>query len=210
MNKTKFWDKIAEKYYKKPISDQLSYEYKLKKTREYLKPDMHVLELGCGTGGTAVLQAPFVKSYLATDISPKMIELAKNREELKEIEHLHFKTADIDDLKLDIGSYDVVFALSLLHLLKKPKRAVKEIYDLLKPGGVFVSSTSCIADTMRFFKYIGPLGAKTGLIPYVNVFSSTELKHFIDNAGFKIEYKWQAKETGYGKDMATFIIAKKL
>ena len=53
----KFWDGIAEKYAKRPISDMAAYEYTLGRTRSYLKPEDQVLELGCGTGSTALLLA---------------------------------------------------------------------------------------------------------------------------------------------------------
>ena len=40
---------------------------------------MNVLEIGCGTGMTAVIHSPFVNHYHATDISSGMIEIAKKQ-----------------------------------------------------------------------------------------------------------------------------------
>jgi len=57
----KFWDKIAERYSRQPVADEAAYQKKLQVTREYLKPDMEVLEFGCGTGSTAIAHAPYVK-----------------------------------------------------------------------------------------------------------------------------------------------------
>ncbi|MEM6403851.1 MAG: SAM-dependent methyltransferase, partial [Cyanobacteria bacterium P01_D01_bin.116] len=56
-NSAKFWDNIAEKYSKDPIADEAAYQKKLQVTQEYFKPDMEVLEFGCGTGGTAIIHA---------------------------------------------------------------------------------------------------------------------------------------------------------
>lgn len=42
----KFWDKIAERYSKQPITDEAAYQKKLQVTREYFQPNMEVLELG--------------------------------------------------------------------------------------------------------------------------------------------------------------------
>jgi len=64
-----FWDKIANKYAARPIADEDAYEVKLKKTQEFFNQEMEVLEFGCGTGGTALTHAPYVKSYTAIDIS---------------------------------------------------------------------------------------------------------------------------------------------
>ena len=47
---SKFWDKIAERYSKKPIADEDAYQKKLQVTRDYFRTDMEVLEFGCGTG----------------------------------------------------------------------------------------------------------------------------------------------------------------
>jgi len=46
----RFWDKIAERYSKRPIADEAAYQKKLQVTREYFRPDMEVLEFGGGIG----------------------------------------------------------------------------------------------------------------------------------------------------------------
>ena len=81
----KFWDKIAERYSKRPIADEVAYQKKLQVTREYFRPDMEVLELGCGTGSTAILHAPYVKHILAIDISSKMIDIAQAKADAKSV-----------------------------------------------------------------------------------------------------------------------------
>ena len=58
---SKFWDRHAERYAKSPVADEASYQKKLQVTREYLRPDMEILEFGCGTGSTAITHAPYVK-----------------------------------------------------------------------------------------------------------------------------------------------------
>ena len=74
----KFWDRIAKRYSKQPIADEAAYQKKLEVTRRYFRPDMEVLEFGCGTGSTAIIQAPYVKHIHAIDISSKMIEIAQH------------------------------------------------------------------------------------------------------------------------------------
>ena len=76
-----FWDRIAEKYARRPVADEATYERKLAVTREYLTLESVVLELGCGTGSTAIAHAPFVKQVDATDLSPAMIGIAKRKAE---------------------------------------------------------------------------------------------------------------------------------
>jgi len=74
----KFWYKIAERYSKQPIADEAAYQKKLQVTREYFRPDMEVLEFGCGTGSTAIFHAPYVKHIQAIDILSKMKDTEGN------------------------------------------------------------------------------------------------------------------------------------
>jgi cyclopropane fatty-acyl-phospholipid synthase-like methyltransferase len=64
---TAFWNKLADKYSRRPIADEAAYQKKLDVTRQYFEPDMEVLEIGCGTGTTAIAHAPFVKHIHATE-----------------------------------------------------------------------------------------------------------------------------------------------
>ena len=64
------------------MADQAAYERKLAITRECLNPDAQVLELGCGTGSTAIAHAPYVRHIRATDVSSRMIEIARSKAEV--------------------------------------------------------------------------------------------------------------------------------
>ena len=116
-NSAKFWDNIAEKYSKDPIADEAAYQKKLQVTQEYFKPDMEVLEFGCGTGGTAIIHAPYVKHIRAIDFSSNMIEIARRKAEIENIKNITFEQSTIDELNLDHSSLDVVLGMSILHLL---------------------------------------------------------------------------------------------
>ena len=145
----KFWDRIAIRYSKQPIADEASYQKKIQVTREYLKPDMEVLELGCGTGSTAIIHSPYVKHIMAIDVSSKMIEIAQGKADKKKID-ITFETSTIDDLNVQEQKLDVVLGLSILHLLENKEEVIAKIYKMLKPGGIFISSTMCLGDTMRW------------------------------------------------------------
>lgn len=201
MQKAKFWDKIADKYAKDPIADMASYEHKLKLTRDHFRPDMSVLEIGCGTGSTAILHVPHVAQYLAVDISERMIEIARAKDAPA---NLSFQVADIDEMSLEPGSYDMVQAHSTLHLLSDPKAAIEKMYDALKPGGLFVSSTTCVG-MIWWLKLIAPIGQALGKFPHLAWFTEDELRQMMRDAGFEIIEDWRPK----GKITALFLIAQK-
>ena len=200
----RFWDRIAERYAKKPVADQASYEKKLQVTRDYLEPDMDVLEIGCGTGSTAIAHAPYVKHIRAVDISSKMIEIAQSKADAERVRNVTFVQATIDELAVPDQAMDAVLGLSILHLVENMEEVIGKVYAMLKPGGVFVTSTVCIADSMKFFKFVAPIGKLLGLMPLVKVFTARELEESMTEAGFVIDYQWQPV-----KSQAVFMVAKK-
>ena len=178
---------------------------KLQVTREYLQPDMEALEIGCGTGSTAITHTPYVKHIRAIDISSKMIEIAQAKAHAKNIENITFEQSSIDEISVSDQSLDAVLGLSILHLLDNKEAVITKVHKMLKRGGIFVTSTACIGDTMKFFGLIAPIGKFFGLMPLVKVFTTRELQDSLTSAGFEIGYQWQP---GTGKSV--FIVAKKI
>lgn len=199
-----FWDKIANRYSTRPISDEPSYRKKLQVTREYFQPEMQVLEFGCGTGSTAIAHAPYVKHIQAIDISSKMIEIAQGKADAEDIKNVTFDRVGVDEFSAPDQIFDAVLGLSVLHLLENKEDVIAKVKKMLKPGGIFVTSTACLGDTMKFFKVIAPIGKFLGLIPLVKVFTTKELEDSLTNADFEIDYQWRP-----GKSKAVFIVAKK-
>lgn len=202
--RARFWDRIANKYAKQPVADEEAYQKKLKKTQEYFKPDFELLEIGCGTGTTALIHAPFVKHVQAVDISSKMIGIARSKAEKQNIKNVTFECSAIDAIKFSEHKYDMVLALSILHLLEDKETILDCVLKTLKPGGYLVSSTVCIGDNLKIFKFIAPIGKFFGLMPLVRIFTDQELQDSIKSAGFEIDHHWRP-----AKSPAVFIIAKK-
>lgn len=201
---SRFWDRIADRYSKRPVADEVSYQKKLQITRSYFRPDMEVLEFGCGTGSTAISHSPFVRCIRAIDISSKMIEIAKEKATKETVENVTFEQSTIEEINVPDRSLDAVLGLSILHLLEDKELAISKVHRMLKPGGVFVTSTTCIGDSMKFFKIIAPVGKFFGLMPLLNVFTTGELVASLTDAGFVIDHQWQP-----GKGKAVFIVARK-
>lgn len=200
----KFWDKIADKYFASPIGDMDAYEEKLRLTREQFRPDMQVMEFGCGTGSTALRHAPHVAHIDAYDISDAMLAIAKRQALEQNVSNVTFTTADIADMNVPNESYDAILGNSIMHLIEDPAGTTKDIYRWLKPGGVFVSSTVCLGDGMNWLKLILPLGRAIGKVPFVQFLKADALVGFMTDAGFKIETHWQP-----GNGRTVFLICRK-
>ena len=202
MNRAFFWDKIAKRYSKQPIANEAAYQKKLEITREYLRTDMEVLEFGCGTGATAIAHAPYVKHIQAIDISSEMIEIAKGKADAKNVNNVTFKSLDFDEFSVPDQTLDAVLGLSILHLLDNKEEVIAKVYKMLKPDGIFVISSICLGDTMKFFKPIAPIGKLFGLT--LTFFTMKELQDSMTRAGFEINHHWHPEE-----GEAVFIVAKK-
>ena len=200
----RFWDRLAERYSKKPVPDEAAYQKKLELTRDFLAPDLEVFEFGCGTGSTAIAHAPYVRSIRAVDVSAKMLAIATRKSADQNARNITFERATIEELEIPGATYDVVMGHSILHLLRDRDAAIEKVYRILKPGGVFVSSTACIADHMKFFALVAPIGHFFRLIPYVSVFTSESLIESLTRTGFELELQWQP-----GKGQGVFIIGRK-
>ena len=203
MGDERFWDRLAEKYARQPIADEAAYQRKLEITRSHLRPDMDVLEFGCGTGGTAILHAPYVRHIKAIDFSDSMLTIARGKAAAAGVGNVTFERADINGFAAPDASFDVILGLSILHLLADKDAVIAKVFRLLKPGGVFISSTSCVGETMGFLKLVAPLGKALGLLPQLDVMTTPDLVRSLTGAGLAIEHQWQP-----GRDKAVFIVAR--
>lgn len=203
-SKSRFWNKIALRYSKTPIKHEADYQKKLEITRQYLRPNMSLLEFGCGTGSTALVHAPYVDHITAIDFSARMIEIAQRKADAGNVPNVTFRQSGIEEFDAPGEAYDVILGLSILHLLENRQAVIAKVHDLLKPGGIFVSSTACIADIMPLIKYIAPAGRMLRLLPFIDIFTLGELVEDIKSAGFDIEVQWQPD-----RKKAVFIVARK-
>ena len=189
---SRFWNFIAPRYARKAVPDQAAYEAKLARTDGHLEPGDRVLEIGCGTGTTALHHAPRVTHILATDISPRMIAIAREKAEEAALRNVAFEVSSIDDLNTT-ARYDVILAHSILHLVADVPRTLRQLRRMLKPDGLLISNTQCIGDSAAWLGWIAPLGRSLGVLPRVNVFRESQFMQWITDAGFGIEEVWQPK-----------------
>lgn len=209
MTDAKFWDGVAPKYAADPIKDQEAYEYTLGRTKSYLGADDKVLEIGCGTGSTALLIAPGVASIEGTDISPGMLNVAAERKAKAGVQNATFTTQSATEAARRSGSFDAVLAFNILHLVEDPKAVVAAIHDGLPAGGIFVSKTPCIGDRSvglkRFlFRAMIPVMKLIGKAPSkVHFMTHAGVDNLISDAGFDIV------ESGNFPAISRYVVARK-
>jgi ubiquinone/menaquinone biosynthesis C-methylase UbiE len=207
-NDARFWDRISRKYARDAIADQGGYERTLDRTRALLKPDDRVLELGCGTGTTALRLAGDVRSYLATDLSAGMIEIAREKQSVSAVPNLDFQIATAEASLLDAGRFNAVLGFNYLHMVRDVPGTLRRIHTLLASGGLFISKTPCLGDMNPLLSLVLlPAMRAIGKAPYVSVFRQAELCRLVSSAGFDLIAT--ENHASRGNDRRPCIVARK-
>ncbi|WP_447726127.1 class I SAM-dependent methyltransferase [Sphingomonas koreensis] len=206
-NDARFWDRASRKYALAAVADRAGYERTLERTGAMLRPGDRVLELGCGTGTTALRLARDVRCYLATDISAEMIAIAEQKLSAGRIPSLVFRTATAEALASREGRFDAVLGFNYLHLVRDLPHTLRDIHALLAAGGLFVSKTPCVGEMNPLIRLALPAMRALGQAPYAGVFRTEELSQHICTAGFDV--LTTENHATRGNDHRPYIVARK-
>jgi len=205
----RFWDRMARRYARSRIGDMAGYERTLDRTRELLTEDQDVLELGCGTGTTALQLAPAAGSYLATDLSSEMIAIANEKLAADPRPKLRFQAATAESVVPPDGGFDAVLGYNYLHLVEDLDRTLASIHSLLRPDGLFISKTPSLLALNRLVRLAIPLMRLVRFAPSnLRYFDDESLLAAMRRAGFEIEVV-ERHGSNRKKDYRQFIVARR-
>lgn len=184
-----FWNGIAARYAALPVRDEDAYARTLDRVAHYLTPAQDVLELGAGTGTTAVKLAGQINSILATDLAPAMLAIADERAAEAGVENLKTQVAVAQTAPK--GPFDVILAMNLLHLVPDLAADLAAIAARLPEGGLFISKTPSLGEAgvvkrmvmTAMISVMGWVGKAPKTVAFVTV---AGLEQMIRNAGFEV------------------------
>lgn len=207
-SKARFWNRIAHKYANDPIADLAGYERTVQRVQALLSTEHEVLEIGCGTGTTALRLAPTTRRLVATDIAEQMIVIAGAKLASQPMSQLHFRLADADAPVAEQGAYDAVLAFNLLHLVTDLPQALNSASNALKPGGLLISKTPCLNEMNPLIPKLAlPLLRAIGKAPPVLCFDAAQLQAAMTEQGLQILAV--ERHGSKDKDWRVFIVARK-
>lgn len=93
------------------------------------------LEGACGPGIVARALAPRVGEVVGVDVTPTMIDLAREEAAREGVANVRFSLGDVTSLDFEDGSFDGVVTRFSLHHIPVPGRVVSELARVVKPGG---------------------------------------------------------------------------
>ena len=150
-----------------------------------------VLDLGCGPGIVTEALAIEAVEVIALDLSPEMIQRARQRCEEAGQKNVRFAVGKAENLPFHNASFDVIVTRLTIHHFPDPKVALSEMIRALKPSGKIVIAdivSSQIHEESDLHNALEILRDPS----HVRMLSYTELKHLIEAAGLaiKMEDEW--------------------
>lgn len=184
---TAFWNRRSEVFDKQVLSVyENAYRKTVKRSAAFLKKEDRVFEIGCGTGVATIPLSKYVKEITATDISENMIQKAREKAKNQSKDNIIFRTGELTEMEVEPESYDVVAAYNVLLYMKNQEEVLKKIYEVLKPGGIFLSATDCLGRNLskdsvkKFWK------SKLHLMPYVAFDTPISLMRKVQKNDFEV------------------------
>jgi ubiquinone/menaquinone biosynthesis C-methylase UbiE len=206
----KFWDKQAKGYDSSERQFDSVFKEIIFQTKSSLTTDDNVLDFGCATGTKTIELANSVRQIHGLDISTEMINEANRKIIGSDLKNISFAQGDIFDNKFEKATFDKIISYGVIHLLDDSEKIIRRIHELLKPNGLFISSTACLKGKMalknrlEFNAYL--MIKKLGIFPlHLNMFMPENVENLIKEQGFEIIIS----ETIFHGITISFIVAKR-
>jgi len=121
---------------------------------------LHVLDVGCGDGTYAIRAAQLGARVTAIDRSRAMLDAARRRAEVAGV-YVNWCGGRAEELPLQIASFDLVIAVTVLCWVSDPAAAVREMARVVRPGGAVVIGELGRYNLWAFFRRVRSwLGAR--------------------------------------------------
>ncbi|MCL5985458.1 MAG: arsenite methyltransferase [Actinobacteria bacterium] len=151
-----------------------------------LKKGEIVLDLGSGAGFDCFLAATQVGSngkVIGVDMTPEMIEKARDNARNNKITNVEFRLGEIENLPAPDNSVDVVISNCVINLSADKPKVFKEIYRVLKTGGrTAISDIALLKELPEGIResieaYVGCFGGAITIDKYKKIVEESKLRN---------------------------------
>jgi len=104
-----------------------------------IRPDTHLIDIGCGIGGPArYFATEFGCRVMGIDLTPEYIDSARKLPEMIGLsERVSFDVGDAADLPYDDEAFDMAWALNVTMNIEDREKFYTGVHRVLKPGASF-------------------------------------------------------------------------
>lgn len=163
------WNVIRSEYFDERLKYKVLSKVNIK--------DKVVADLGCGTGFLSLALALDASIVFSIDQSVNMLVETRKLMDTKKFDNVYPIKSSIDSLALFDESVDVVFINMALHHVKDAKKAIEEMFRIIKKDGTLIISdvqehNGEWARTEMFDEWLG--------------FSNNQIEEWLKSAGFNL------------------------
>jgi len=176
-NEKRDFDKDASQWDENPVRVKLVRDVANTIRKQVkLKPEMNVMDFGCGTGLLTLHIQPFVHSITGIDSSKGMLDVLNSKIRKLKLDNTSSSFIDLDKGDILAGKYDLIVSNMTLHHIKNVDSLLIRFYNVLNPGG-YLCLCDLDSEEGKFHD------DNTGV--FHNGFSREELIKKYSNAGFE-------------------------
>ena len=109
-----------------------------------LKPGSVVLDVGCGSGASAIPAGKVVGSrghVIGVDLAERLLAMARAKADAQQLPNIEFRQADMEDLDYPDESFDAVVCVFAIFFLPDMVKQVRQLWRMVRPGGQLAITT---------------------------------------------------------------------
>ena len=122
------------------ITDQIAAEFNRDLTAPGAFEGLRLLDIGCGGGLLSEPMARLGATVVGADAAPTNIEVARIHADRSGLE-IDYRNTTAEALAADGEQFDVVLNMEVIEHVSDPAAYLRACHDLLKPGGLMITST---------------------------------------------------------------------
>jgi ubiquinone/menaquinone biosynthesis C-methylase UbiE len=145
------------------------------------------LDIATGGGHTALAVAPLVAQLTVSDLTPRMLEKARDYLTAQGVTNAQYVVADAEQLPFAAATFDRVTCRIAAHHFPNAAQAVQEVARVLKTGGIFLL-IDCMAPSDPELDTFDNTVEKWRDASHGRSFTSAEWQTYFTQAGLQIEH----------------------
>jgi ubiquinone/menaquinone biosynthesis C-methylase UbiE len=147
-----------------------------------------VLDVACGPGIVTAVLAGIARDVVALDLTPEMLNKARERCAKAGRTNVHFEGGTADALPFDDASFDAVATRLSFHYFSEPQKVLAEMHRVLKPSGIIAVADVVTAEDQEHSALQNAIEQLRDP-SHVRMLPASELRALVTAQRFSIEHQ---------------------